>query len=344
MGITEMDGNVKSIASDDCEIISVNLKMRGLLNILKPIRPFLIFGELILRFLWIARKYNPKIIHCHDTVVLPIGLILSIFNKSKLIYDAHELESNRNSQGKISSMITWTIEKISWKKIDLLISVSPSINQWYIDEFGDKNNILILNSPQIGHSFEEKKVFRLREKLNILKSEKIFVYLGIFAKGRGIERALKVFSRHDVDAHILFVGWGILETMIKKYSQDNKNIHVHAPVDHSEVVPLVSECDFGICNVENISLSDYLCLPNKLFEYCFAGLPVLTSNFPELSRVVEEHDIGITCDNSEDEMYSAISKLVSKENKFTFKNIEILSWETQAKRLSNTYKTLITNK
>ena len=157
MGITEMDGNVKSIASDDCEIISVNLKMRGLLNILKPIRPFLIFGELILRFLWIARKYNPKIIHCHDTVVLPIGLILSIFNKSKLIYDAHELESNRNSQGKISSMITWTIEKISWKKIDLLISVSPSINQWYIDEFGDKNNILILNSPQIGHSFEEKK-------------------------------------------------------------------------------------------------------------------------------------------------------------------------------------------
>ena len=68
------------------------------------------------------------------------------------------------------------------------------------------------------------------------------------------------------------MGWGILETMIKKYSQDNKNIHVHAPVDHSEVVPLVSECDFGICNVENISLSDYLCLPNKLFEYCFAGL------------------------------------------------------------------------
>ena len=60
MGITEMDGNVKSIASDDCEIISVNLKMRGLLNILKPIRPFLIFGELILRFLWIARKYNQR--------------------------------------------------------------------------------------------------------------------------------------------------------------------------------------------------------------------------------------------------------------------------------------------
>ena len=73
----------------------------------------------------------------------------------------------------------------------------------------------------------------------------------------------------------------------------------------------------------------------------FAGLPVLASNFPELARVVKEHDIGITCENSENEMLKAINNLVLSEYKFTFRNIETLSWQTQQKRLADTYKKLL---
>ena len=52
------------------------------------------FAELFCRFL-IIFKIKPKIVHCHDTLVLPIGLVVSLIFKSKLIYDAHELESNK---------------------------------------------------------------------------------------------------------------------------------------------------------------------------------------------------------------------------------------------------------
>ena len=38
---------------------------------------------------------KPHVIHCHDTLVLPIGFFYKILNKTKLIYDAHELESEK---------------------------------------------------------------------------------------------------------------------------------------------------------------------------------------------------------------------------------------------------------
>ena len=46
-----------------------------------------------------------------------------------------------------------------------------------------------------------------------------------------------------------------------------------------------------MCLIQNVSLSDYYCLPNKLFEYCFAEIPVLASNFPDISQTVEKYDL-----------------------------------------------------
>ena len=47
-----------------------------------------------------AKKLNPQIIHCHDTPVLPLGLALKFATGAKIIYDAHELESERNGLSK----------------------------------------------------------------------------------------------------------------------------------------------------------------------------------------------------------------------------------------------------
>ena len=281
LGVAEIDASAKAEAVEGCRIVSTHLLFRKLWSVFRPIRPVLIFSELIFRFLWAARNVRPLIVHCHDTLVLPIALIISFFADAKLIYDAHELESNRNSQGKISSAITRFVERVAWPHIDLLISVSPSINEWYVEQYGSKENIVILNSPELlTSSAEAVDGFGLRKRLEIAEGEKVFVYLGILAPGRGIQHALNVFSRDDIEEHLVFVGWGELRPIIEKYSFNNKNIHVLDPVEHKKVVPLVRECDFGLCMIEAISLSDYLCLPNKLFEYCFAGLPVLSSDFP----------------------------------------------------------------
>ena len=55
-----------------------------------------------------------------------------------IIYDAHELESNKNGQSYLLSKITLLIEKLSWPSISLLISVSESIIYWYEYHLGRK--------------------------------------------------------------------------------------------------------------------------------------------------------------------------------------------------------------
>ena len=66
-------------------------------------------------------------------------------------------------------------------------------------------------------------------------------------------------------------------------------------VPTDEVVRWAAGADAGLALIQNVSLSYYLSLPNKLFEYVAAGLPVVASDFPDLRRVVEGHGIGTVC-------------------------------------------------
>ena len=43
--------------------------------------------------------------------------------------------------------------------------------------------------------------------------------------GRGIEKYLEVFSRNDINSHILFVGWGQYEELIRSKALISRNIH-----------------------------------------------------------------------------------------------------------------------
>jgi hypothetical protein len=70
---------------------------------------------------------------------------------------------------------------------------------------------------------------------------------------------------------VVFLGYGELSQDLKRLAAEHPNIHVHDAVPHSQVVPIAQSADFGLCLVQDVSLSDYYCLPNKLFEYYFAG-------------------------------------------------------------------------
>ncbi len=299
--------------------------------------------EFTIRATVTGRRIKPEIVHCHDTFALPAGWLLKKLLGCKLIYDAHELESNKNGQNAILSSSTLLIEKWCWKQVDLLVTVSDSITKWYTENLGFKRSVLVLNSPSIASSssnLNDSNQGYFHHKYGLSPEHTVFIYLGILTPGRGIEICLKAFAAGTENQHAVFIGYGSLKGTIVEYANEYSNIHFHAPVPHDQVVKLASNADYGLCLIENISLSDYYCLPNKLFEYSFARLPVLASDFPEISKLVEQYSLGECCSPTIDSVHSAISRLTRKAKAGPSVDLSELSWETQGKRLIQAYSQL----
>lgn len=326
-------------------IINLKLIFRGARYLPKFLKHSLIFIEFLIKTLKYSLKINPDVIHCHDTLVLPIGVFLRFFTKSKIVYDAHELESDKNGQSKIYSFCTLILEKICIRFTDLLITVSPSIQDWYTSKFNIDKSILILNSPQIKklNSEENKNLLGekyFHDKFNIEHDKLVFIYLGALMRGRGVELLLDAFSSDRINSHIVFMGFGTQKDLILEKSKISQKIHFHEPVKHDQVVNYVNHANIGLCMLQNISLSDYYCLPNKLFEYVFSGVPVLASNFPDIKNLIDTYKLGWYCNFNLDDVINAIAKIENEAILNITIDLYKISWQAQAEELIKAYKYL----
>ena len=323
--------------------ISSYFRKIGIINF-KYLYYFWLYPKTAIVVLAKLNKFNPNIIHCHDWYMLPISVIGKVLFKSKLIYDAHELESECQQMPKLLKKIAKYVEHISWKHVDFFITVSQSIQQWYFESYGYKNSKIILNSPEIMsiNSIKNRtKNFNLRNIFNLEPKDLIYIYSGILTQGRGIEIMLEAFSKTDTKSVLVFLGDGPLIDKIKIYKERNNNIFVHQKVWHNEVTQIVSSADYGLCLIEDVSLSDRYSLPNKLFEYIFAGLPVVASDLPEIKKLVLDNNFGVVINPSVENLINVLYKnsLLAEVPKLNDKNsVSHLTWESQAIELREIYR------
>lgn len=339
-------GAEKTNIMPKARIVSLKLMTRKLNFLPLLIRHLVVGVEMSMRLLLLGMKVRPDVVHCHDAPVLLVGVLLKYLCRAKLVYDAHELESNKNAQSRLIAWLTLRVERLVWPSIDHLISVSPSILQWYERHLGPKPNSLVLNSPFFVGSVAasddvQKKPHYFHEKFDIPSGAKVFLYLGLLVSGRGIEKLLKAFSNNNISSHLVFLGYGPFEGRIQDVAKICPNIHLHPPVPHEEVVSTSRSADVGLCIIENVSLSDYYCLPNKLFEYAFAGIPVLASNFPDIDHLVSEYGLGECCAVEVDAIAAAIGRIERSVLPPWEKELRDLGWQSQSNRLQQAYRSML---
>ena len=296
----------------------------------------------------VIKQYkNSSIIHCNDLNTLPIGVIIKkFFNKdAKIVYDAHEYEINDTpNESRYKIKMKYILENFLIKYADKVITVSDSIANEYVKLYGIEKPALVLNTPPY-KDIQKKNIFR--ETFGIQENQTIFLYQGGLSHGRGIEILLETFKTiDDENAVIVFMGYGSLENMIKKTSKEYKNIYLHQAVSTTALLDYTSSADFGISTIEDSCLSYRYCLPNKLFEYLMAEIPVIVSNLYEMRRLVKINRIGIVAEeNTPQGLKKAIKEAVKLDKEELKTNIQkvktIYNWEEQEKILLDTYKGLI---
>lgn len=285
------------------------------------------------------------ILHCNDLNTLPIGFIVKkFFNKNvKIVYDAHEYETEINGLKGIQKTVTQKLEKYLIKYADKVITVSDAIANEYAKIYDIEKPALVLNTPPY-QKIEKKNIFR--ETLQIPKDKTIFLYQGGLSKGRGIEILLDTFKLLEGDKSVIvFMGYGPLEELVKSASQEYTNMYFHKAVSPDVLLEYTSSADFGILFYENNCLNHYYCSPNKMFEYLMAEIPVIVSNLFEMKRLVEENHIGVIAeDNNVKGLKKSIEEAMLLDQNKLQKNIqnvkEVYNWEEQEKVLLEVYKGL----
>jgi glycosyltransferase involved in cell wall biosynthesis len=326
-------------------IKSFNVRPKNQYGLPKVIgRIYALTAMMISQFIW-GYRYKADLIHCHDVVCLPVSVALKILTGASLVYDAHELESDRNGLSGSQKKFIFILEKCCWRFIDFFITVSYSIDRWYKEKYGFKKSEVILNSPVQRPSNNSFFPFALRDEFGVHPKTPLFINVGQFSAGRGIDIMLAAFEKLQDEAAIVFMGFGCKVDVITKFSADCSNIFFKSPVSHDEVVSVCSSADYGIALIEDISLSDYFSLPNKLFEYCFSGLPVIGSNFPDIADIIDEYKIGLTSEVSVDALVSTVRQIIAEGERIRSERFGIfeLSWDRQAEKLSEVYASLSRN-
>ena len=145
-------------------------------------------------------------------------------------------------------------------------------------------------------STPEPRPTLIRDALGISPAEPVVLYHGLLDANRGLETLCKAMLEPGLErAHLVLLGFGQHREQLLDLASEprfNGRVHVLDPVSPADLLPWVASADVGVMPNQPRSLNERLSTPNKLFESIAAGLPVVSSDFPERRRIIVEDPLG----------------------------------------------------
>jgi len=302
--------------SDKSKIYRVGIKkFDWLKNFSYPFK-YLLFAISVFK---ICRHWDTRFIHIHAALALPIGFLISLKHGCKIIYVPHELETERVGNSALFKLFIRIIERVFVPLCASGYTVSNEITEWYnARNFGVEFKT-VYNLPSANRVSDKNNVTSLKAEFGIPKQSKLFIYQGLLSKYRNIELLLRAFSKLGIENSVVFMGFGELEQLVRSYSQNHNNIFFKEAVSPAEILAITKTADIGIHIPPVKSLSYYYSLPNKFFEYMYAGLPVVISGSVAMERILNFYKIGFFIDNLNEKSLSNTISSISNDELFLMK-------------------------
>ena len=305
------------------------------------------FAEYALRAIPAIRKIGPSICHCHDLYALPVAYLIAKWDGVKLIYDSHELESAFPNPTWFR-WISRQLEHFLIKRVDKVITVSDSIANELARQDGIEKPAVIRNIPDYVNMSGNNVI---REVLGIAADRKIVLYQGALRSDRGLDKLIEAMRLLPGDVLLVLIGSGPAKAELKDLVETmglEKRVRFMGRIPYDELLSYTSSADIGVHPMPNLSLNNYYSLPNKLFEYIMAELPVAVSNFPEMAKIVKQYGVGVVFDPGDvKDIARAINELLKDEQKYTQmkenakRAKRILNWENESGKLLEIYEELL---
>ena len=273
---------------------------------------FLFYAEYNLRLFFFLLFSKKDLLFSNDLDTLVPNYLIRKIQKKKLIFDSHELFSEipeLENRKRVKNF--WlAIEKKIIPKLKNIITVSNSIKEHYQSLYG-VNVSVVRNIP------ENKKVIQTPFDFDT-HGKKIILYQGSVNVGRGLE--LMIDTMHLLEDYILvIIGDGDISTKLieKVNTLDLKNcVKFLGRINPDELKNLTPNATVGMSLEEDLGLNYRYALPNKLFDYIHAEVPMIVSNLPEMKAIIKKYAIGeVLIDRTPISLASTIKTMAAKNYK-----------------------------
>jgi glycosyltransferase involved in cell wall biosynthesis len=304
------------------------------------------FFNIRLLFSLLFNKYNLLVANDLDTL-LPNYLVSKI-RKIPLVYDSHEYFTGVPEIQK-RPFVKWvwtTIERSVFPHLRNVLTVSDSIAEKYAGQYGIKP-VTIRNCSDPSEGIKNFT----HEEMGIDRGNLIVVLQGTGINAdRGGEELIEAIGLTD-GVTLLIIGSGDLLPLLKvKVSALNISDKVKfiPTLPWNEMMRYTKSADAGLSLDRDTNLNYSFSLPNKLFDYISAGIPVIAGNLQEVRKIIEENECGIIIpDISPTEISKAIIRLrddrllLNKLKQNAVKGSEKLSWERESEKVRTLYRSVL---
>jgi glycosyltransferase involved in cell wall biosynthesis len=249
----------------------------------------------------------PSVIHANDFDTLPAGWLIRRRTGARLVYDSHEIYSSLEpNPPRVSQWLALQVERALARRADAVVTTG--------DEYADALvRILRLESrPLIARNCPERSEERpFSSGTGALR----VIYQAAMSPGRRIEDILVAAENAPgVEITLRVVGAdypGLAREIARRGIEERLKLAPPVPAD--KLVDALDGFDVGLIINRPVTLTDELVCPNKLFEYMMAGLAVAAPRLPELARIIDGEEVGVTFPPGEpEELGRALASLAER--------------------------------
>lgn len=306
----------------------------------------LFYFEYQVRLFWYLMFHKADVLVSNDLDTLLPNYLISKLRSSTIVYDSHELfcEVPELQNKPIKKNIWKSIERWIFPKLKYVFTVNDSIANIYKDEYHVEVNV-VRNIPLRSNQNTIEKVSR--EALGLPTDKKIILLQGAGINiDRGAEEAVQAMQYVN-DAVLLIIGNGDVVSVLKQMVFDLKlstKVKFIEKVPFEKLVQYTHHADIGLTLDKDTNINYRYSLPNKLFDYLHAGVPVLASDLVEVKKIIDQYGVGACIENhSPQHIADKLNRILSDDTTLENwkKNTTIvansLNWEQEELKLIEVY-------
>jgi|HubBroStandDraft_1064217.scaffolds.fasta_scaffold06007_2 glycosyltransferase involved in cell wall biosynthesis len=298
-----------------------------------------------------ARKQHADVYHFHEPELIPVGLLLRAGGKD-VIYDIHEdypkeMLSKRYLPGWSRELVSWaiaTLENVAGRRFSALVVVTPSI--------ADRFQKLNLRTVMVCNYLAARELVREDNKITWESRRQSVGYVGGLMLQRGVCQMVEAMALlpGSLPATLEFAGpeiEGDANFAELKQHPGWQRVKHYGLIDRKSTFQMLQSIRAGLV-LYHPEPNQIESMPQKLFEYMGAGIPLIASDFPLWRRIIGDAGCGLFVNPLKPgEIAKAIEYVLTHPREAEEMGrrgqaavLKQFNWDTEAEKLVHLYSTL----